>query len=242
MNETQFGRGLQHLAANGLNLVAVFDCEALPVPIRAPIEQGGIDLRDYQRLVLVGNAGRQLWQALQQARQTTPLLESDDPVDDFSRLTVEQTVRDHLADAPMSILYPGDIPIPLQRLGQMAGWHHDSPLGLGIHEMHGPWFAYRAAFLIDAPLPLRKGSPTRSPCESCRTHDCVAACPAGAVSFEQAIDTHACITHALTEGSPCRTRCLAREACPVAPQSRYERAQIRYHYERAIAAIEQYWR
>ena len=240
VNEEHFNRAVETLRSNGLDLLAVFDCAALPDPIRALIGQNGIDLASYQRLVLVGNSGQGLWRALKQTRASLSVDPSAHPIDEFSRRKVTEIVAQYLGEPRVTMLYPGDIAVPLQQLGRLAGWHHDSPLGIGIHNKHGLWFAYRAAFLVNAPLPLCIEPATASPCDECQTHDCVAACPAGAVRFSETIDTDTCINFALKKTSPCRTTCLAREACPVAPLGRYGREQITYHYERATTAIEKY--
>jgi hypothetical protein len=240
VSDEAFRRGVESLRANGLNLLAVFDCAELPGRIRSAISRSGVDPTDYQRLVLVGHAGGQFWAGLKRAVGTVSIAESDHPVDDCSKANVQNTVKDYWGGAAIEMLYPGEPAFPLQQLGRLAGWHHDSPLGIGIHRVHGLWFAYRAAFVIDAPLPLRKEPVTPSPCETCRTHACVDACPAGAVRFSEPIDTDACINFALAANSPCRETCRAREACPVAPQDSYGREQITYHYRRAIATIERY--
>jgi epoxyqueuosine reductase len=237
MTDEAFDRGVERLRANGFGLLAVFDCAEMPDRIVSAINRARFDPMGYQRLVLLGNSGARFWEALQRTVGSVSLAESDHPVDEFSIGNVEQAVTDYWGDAAIAFLYPGGSVVPLQQLGRLAGWHHDSPLGIGINRMHGLWFAYRAAFLIDAPLPLCKEPAAPSPCASCRTHDCVDACPASAVHFSRPIDTDACGDFALAENSPCAVTCRAREACPVAANDRYHREQITYHYRRAVAAI-----
>ncbi|GIS88980.1 MAG: hypothetical protein CM1200mP18_16900 [Gammaproteobacteria bacterium] len=41
--------------------------------------------------------------------------------------------------------------IALQKLGKFAGWSHPSPIGIDLHPRYGPWFAFRAVFLINTP-------------------------------------------------------------------------------------------
>jgi len=240
VSEAEFKGGVESLRTSGFNLLAVFELAELPDRIRSTITRLGIVPGRYQRLVLLGNSGGECWSALKRAVGTVSSAESDHPLDQFSILNVEQTVRDYWGNATIEILYPGEPSVSLQQLGRLAGWHHDSPLGIGIHEVHGLWFAYRAAFLIDVPLPLAKEPETPSPCETCRVRKCVDACPAGAVRFASPIDMDACISFALAANSPCRAACLAREACPVATRDRYSREQITYHYGRAIAAIKRH--
>ncbi|HJP37483.1 MAG TPA: hypothetical protein QF901_16020, partial [Gammaproteobacteria bacterium] len=161
-----FARGVETLRANGFNLLAVFDCAALPERIGSAIAGFDFDPAGYERLVVLGNGGGQFWDSLTRSVGTVSSLESDHPVDQFSRFNVENTVRDHWGDGDFRILYPGEPGVPLQQLGRLAGWHHDSPLGIGIHRAYGPWFAYRAAFLIDASLPLSNEPDTDSPCDA----------------------------------------------------------------------------
>jgi ferredoxin len=231
----QFYQGTQFLTRQGLNLVAVMDCAALPATITTAMQQAQVPLADYKRLVLVGHAGTAFWQALNEFG-----LVGSDPVDYYSQLMSVRFVREYL-DLDISaylLLYPGDyFMIPLQQLGALAGWHHPSPLGIGINHRFGVWFAYRAAFLIDCELPLTQPEQQPSPCAGCSTKPCISACPAGAVKSQEAFDVMACIDFRLAPGSPCRTQCLARLACPVAAEHRYSAAQIHYHSSRSLGSI-----
>jgi hypothetical protein len=226
----RFDDGLAYLAEQGLNLVAVLDCSALPESITAPLAHA-------QRLVLIGSGGRRLWQAL-----SAYGLHTADPIDHFSRLHIERFVREYLGAPPYRLLYPGDYPIPLQQLGTLAGWQQPSPLGIGIHPEYGLWFAYRAAFLTTLELPLRSAPPAPSPCATCSAKPCVSACPASAVSAAAAFDLAACIEFCLSAQSPCQSQCLARLACPVAAEQRYSAEQLRYHYGRSLHTLRAYRR
>jgi epoxyqueuosine reductase QueG len=138
------------------------------------------------------------------------------------------------------LLYPGSIPIPLQQLGALAGWHHRSPLGLGVHERYGPWFGYRAAVLIDTVLPATSAAKGQSPCERCADKPCIAVCPAKALSESAPPDVGACADYRLAQGSPCALQCTARLACPVGGKHRYEDTQLRYYYGRSLQSIRAY--
>lgn len=249
----------------GLNLQAVFDLERLPAPLAADLRARFDPARRYRQLILIGHAGRTLWTALQadDARAT----ETDDPIDDFSVRTVERWLAEHFAQekaegtnaaeetgrkgktgaeantentAPRhAIIYPGEHAVGLQALGKLAGWHRPSPMMIGIDERWGTWFAYRVALLADTdlePTPPVRGA---SPCARCTERFCAAACPAGALDGA-AFALDKCVAWRKRPDSPCRTTCLARLACPVGAEHRYDEAQIYHTYSRSLQAIERY--
>lgn len=225
-------QGLDRLAEQGLNLVAVFDCSTLPESVTGPLRAAGIDWGAPARLVLLGNGGPRFWEVL-----TAHGIDGPDPVDRFSRELAERLIHDHLGDAPVNWLYPGPVPVPLQRLGALAGWHHPSPLGIGINARFGLWFAYRVAFLVERALPPTEPLPGDSPCSTCRDKPCVSACPARAVSADAPFDIPRCSDHRLRSDSSCAFDCLARRACPVTPEARYPAAQIAYHYRLSLDTL-----
>ena len=227
-----FQEGTRLLAEGGLNLLAVFDCADLPRVAAQMMSDNGVPAAEYGRLVLVGHGGRRMWEALQERGMETP-----DPVDHYSMMLARQFITDYLDDAPHLWLYPdSEYLIPLQQLGEAAGWSYPSPLGSGISPVFGVWFAYRAAFLIDADLPLVFEEPGPSPCDSCLDKPCIHTCPVGAVQ-QGAFDVGGCARHRLSGGSPCADRCLARMACPYFPEHRYSLEQIRYHYGRSLETL-----
>ena len=232
----QLRSGLDFLAGRGLNLAAVIDCAGLPEDVVGGMVAAGVPLAEYKRLLLLGHGGRRFWGALNAFGWQTA-----DPVDHFSIHLSQTFLRDYLDNPPYLMLYPlTDYVIPLQRLGELAGWCHPSPLGLGISPTYGLWFAYRTAYLVDADLPLTTSHPRPSPCDSCADKPCITACPAGAVRLER-FDVVKCSHSRLEEHSPCQDRCLARLACPVAPEHRYSLEQVQYHYGRSLETIRVYF-
>ncbi len=229
--------GLAHLEEHGINLVHVFDLEGLPVDVTAPLRAEGIELQRYRRLVLMASGGPRLWRALEAAGIGGP-----DPVDTFSAAMSRTFVRRYLNDTPHRIVYPSACPLPLPRLGALAGWSHASPLGLGIHRRFGLWFAYRAAVLVAAALPPSPPQPGPSPCEGCQTKPCIAACPVGAVRWGAEFDLAGCVSHRLEPQSACARSCAARLACPVGADHRYSSRQLGYHCERSLASIRAFGR
>lgn len=220
------------LDAAGLNLQAVFDCRALPAAVREHLD-ALVPGTSFRQLILIGNGGGAFWQALLAAGR-----HSADPMDDFSRDTVEAWCRDTLGDPRRHLLYPGEAPIGLQSLGELAGWHHPSPFMVGIQAHWGSWFAYRAALLADSMLPTTPRLSTASPCARCVSRPCVTACPAHAL--DEGFRLKRCLDERLREDSPCAATCLARLACPVGQAQRYPDAQIRHSYGRSLDMLRRY--
>ncbi|MCB8946264.1 MAG: hypothetical protein H6658_21165 [Ardenticatenaceae bacterium] len=230
MMKRMWQEGLTFLAENGLNLAAVFDCAVLP-------EAMGVPVSGYKRLLLLGHGGRRFWRAFNEFGWQTA-----DPIDHFSIHLTETCLRDYLGNPPYLRLYPlTEHIVPLPRLGELAGWCHPSPLGLGISPTYGLWFAYRTAYLVDADLPLAPFSLPPSPCHTCADKPCITTCPASAVRLAEGFDVFKCSHFRLEESSPCQDRCLARLACPVAPEHCYTLAQVQYHYGRSLQTIREYF-
>lgn len=229
--------GIGFLKERGLNLAAVLDSAFLPDQVKQPIQESGVPLDDYRRLVLIGNGGRRMWEALLENGAETA-----DPVDHYSISLTRDFIRDYLRDASVFGLYPvADGLVPLQRLGEIAGWGVSSPLGIGINPTYGLWFAYRAAFLIDAELPLVRDAPASSPCDTCVTGPCISVCPAKAVSSDS-FDVDSCAHYRLHPQSRCADRCLARLACPISREHRYTLPQIQYHYGRSLETLRAWYK
>lgn len=228
--------GREFLQKQGLNLWAVLDLAHLPSEIQSALDAGDVPWRKYRRLVMIGNGGRRFWEALQEHGHITP-----DPVDYFSTTITRRFIVEYLGSPPIYWLYPANLLIPLQRLGEMAGWAHPSPLGLGISAQYGVWFAYRAAFLTTADLPLSTEPRTPSPCTTCVEKPCQTACPVGAVHDEHQFDVPTCAQHRLLPQSPCADRCFSRLACPIAPEHQYSIEQVRYYYGRSLITLREFF-
>lgn len=212
--------GAAALDRAGFQLQAVLAVADLPA-------EWGAGLGDYRQLILFGHRGQRLWEAVAAAGGGGP-----DPIDDYTRHTVDAWLADHLPGVRHTLLYPAlpGVPLPAVNfagLGEWLGWQRPSPLGLGIHPDWGTWFAYRAAVLADSVLPLSvRVVPTR-PCDRCSGKPCVSACPAGAVS-ESGFKGRDCASWRLAPESRCAGDCAARRACPVGPAHRYGDEQMRH--------------
>jgi hypothetical protein len=224
------------LDAVGLQLRAAFDLATLP-PALCPSDAAP----PYTQLLLIGHAGPRLWQTLSAGPRA-----ADHPIDRFSCAQVLHWFDRHHPGQQRKILYPlfedsssGSIP-PLQALGELAGWHHPSPLGIGIHPHWGTWFAYRVALLAESTLtPTPHAAQQASPCTNCPDRPCQQHCPAQALNGPSP-DLQRCLTHRLQANSPCRANCPARLACPVGTQHRYPTEQIAHGYGRSLKDLEKY--
>jgi len=224
------------LGRHGLNLQAVFDLTALPVRIGALLEAEVPDLARFRQLHLFGHGGRGMWQALQASGFAT----ARQPVDDFSADTVRRYFGEELG-ADYRLLFPNEaFTLPLQRLGELAGWHHDSPFRVGVNRQWGSWFAYRAVALAATDLPPTKPAGWGPACADCMAKPCIAACPAGALASGR-LELDRCIDYRLQQGSECTLTCLARLTCPVGAGHRYSEAQIGHHYGRSLVSLKA-WR
>lgn len=218
------------LADAGLNRQHVFALAALPAEVRAPLgETAG-----FTQLILLGHGGRRLWERVQAAG-----LDSEHPIDEYTIATVDRCFADYLPGRHYRIVYPGDAPLGLQSLGRLAGWHHASPFMVGIDGQFGSWSAYRAVVLADSDFCPSPVVDRGHPCASCANRPCIAACPAGALADDRfALDK--CSRFRLLPDSPCAHGCLARLACPIGAEHRYDTAQIRHSYSRSLAMLRQY--
>ncbi len=219
----------------GLNLHAVIDAAALPATVHAALLRDFAPAHAVRQLILIGNAGPTLWRALQ-----ADGARGSDPIDEFSLRTVAAWFAAQCPGHRHTVLYPGERPVGLQALGRLAGWHHAPPFKVGILPYWGSWFGYRVALLADSALPATAPLTVDSPCERCANRPCVTACPARAMADGE-FSLERCVAHRRQPASPCRSACLARDACPVGRAQRYDDAHMRHTYETSLRAIERYF-
>ena len=215
------------LDAAGLNRQHVFELAALPADLRATLG----DCTGFRQLILIGHGGRRLWEAVQAAGPR-----GDHPIDDYSVRAVTVWLAAAAPGAAFRFVYPGTAPVPLQRLGKLAGWHHAAPFVVGVDSEWGPWWAYRAALLADTGFRPSQPVDRDSPCAGCASRPCIAACPAGAMDDgDFALAT--CLAFRRRPASPCALTCLARVACPVGTGHRYDAAQLAHSYGQSLAML-----
>jgi hypothetical protein len=220
------------LGAYGLNVwlpldAAAFDAACSPV---APTLRLASLLPGARGALVVGSAGRAFFEAFARARVAGE--SGPNPLDRYTRTIVEAMVRDALV--PLGIAHAlrfpflgeveGETPVPFQRLGRAAGLGAPGPLGLQIHPVYGPWWAYRALVVVDAELPTMP--PVGDGCAGCAA-PCVAACPAAAVQRAGFV-VPACHARRLV-AEACHLSCAARIACVRGPEHRYGDDQLAFH-------------
>ena len=180
---------------------------------------------DKLEIALVGNIGSSYWSEFSAADEFRD--GAADPLDRWSRRIAESIA----ADFGLEPVYPFDGPpyYPFQQWARRAEGLAQSPLGITIHPLHGLWHSYRFA-LLGASFDAELVEPTDSPCLSCADKPCLQACPVDAFDTT-GYDAARCADYLLqTPHAECHGRgCLARLACPVAPELRYLPEQGAFH-------------
>lgn len=198
----------------------------------AELEAGGLD-SDKPEIALVGNIGSSYWSAFSCSAEFED--GQAHPLDRWSR-RVAAAVGEALSLRP---LFPFDGPPwhPFQRWAARAEGLLQSPIGVMMHPDYGLWHSYRFA-LQGTGLDTRARAPTgASPCLGCVDKPCLHTCPVDA--FDGAgYDVERCAGYLRqTPAAACsRQGCLARYACPVAPELRYVAAQGQFHLRAFLEA------
>jgi len=191
------------------------------------------DGRAATTIVLVGNAGKDLWRAF---RRDNPAVMGKHPLDSWVDAHLERAA----AAVGAEIVYPTRRPWPpIQRWALKAGGVHQSPIGILIHPEYGLWHVYRGALLFGERLALPAApAPTQSPCESCAKKPCLTTCPADAFAPDR-FDMHACVGHVESAaGKACATGgCLARRACPVGRRHAYDAEAGAFHMAAVVRTV-----
>jgi hypothetical protein len=182
---------------------------------RAPAGARSADLMPRARGVIVAaSAGPELWADLRASRPAA-WWEREHPLDDHVE---EMLQRADLALATARVgsrrfeptLY-AQPPLDFRALGEITGLGALGPFGLLIHPEHGPWWALRAAWLVDVDVAEALAAP--APCA-----ECAAPCVGG--PGERAAGRIELATPEV------RARCVLGRA------SQYGAEQIAYHYDR----------
>ena len=219
----------QYFDKNGLNLHAVFNLSELPANLIA--EQSS----HFSQLLLFAHGGKQLWSSL-----NTSGFQSENPVDDFSVQVVKSYFKKQLPDTQYKFVYPGNSSISLIALGNLAGWHFESPFKVGINNVWGSWFAYRVAILANTHYQTTPKADYSSPCITCAAKPCKSACPANALEQDDFIFDK-CVKYRKGAESRCKRTCLSRVTCPIASNHQYTDEQLHYHYSVSLKTIQKYY-
>jgi hypothetical protein len=188
------------LARAGFDIAHAFD------PAAVAGEPGLAVLGGAEQLgLLIGNT-RALWQSFTEAMRDPELAAVRDPLDRYTERSLE-------AAFPGARIYYGHRRyagafVPLQHLAVAAGLGALAPNHLVIHPLYGPWFALRAAIVID-------GSPPPAPRPIARSCQCDATCTTVLERAQQSTDWHDWLA--------------VRDACRLRTW-RYSDDQIRFHY------------
>ncbi|HXW83269.1 MAG TPA: hypothetical protein VEJ86_02605, partial [Candidatus Binataceae bacterium] len=184
----------------GLNLVAAigverYDAAALPAYRAQAIASGA------RSIIVIGNGGRALWDALKRYAHEHPgWMSREHPLDDFTRDVIEREVAPAARhNGSCTVVYPfvsvTGPTLSFMQLGRLAGLAGPSILGVSVHPRFGPWLAFRAALLVEEIIDQPAEALGYDPCPSCTARSCIAACPVGAVSLEHGWDIPKCLTH-----------------------------------------------
>lgn len=204
-------------------------------PLVLEMDQPAMALAPAARsLLLVGNAGSEMW------RRSGPAIEAvglPNPLDRWTRQVIDPIAADFAGIA----LFPFDGPPfwPFQRWAARAEGVAASPLGILMHPVFGLWHAYRAAILLPVAVEFPTPAPRSHPCDTCADRPCLATCPVDAFTAS-GYDVERCVRDvAASKSDPaaCFQRgCLARLACPVGPEWRYEPEHAEFHMRAFVVA------
>lgn len=172
--------------------------------------------------VVIGNT-RALWPAFVRAREAPELRREPHPLDAYVSQSLPRIVA-AATSRPSELIFAHVTvprPFPVQRVAESAGLAAISPSHLAVHPTHGLWFALRAVVVIDVPGPTIAVSAAR-PCASCSA-PCVPA-------LERALAASGPELNGRSVSANANAWIAIRDACPIGRASRYDEAQLRYHY------------
>ena len=200
------------LAGTGVGLVA--SCSAAAYDARAPEPyRSQAWLSGARGVIVAASAGPLLWRRFREQVEADPSRwEEAHPYDAFVGTILAGAdrvlAREGIAFRRFDAAFHAPVRVDFLALSSLVGLGSPSPFALHIHEVHGPWWALRGAWLVDAEVdaPLEH----RPPCLGC---------PAPCVGGQ----LHGTIVLASPE---------TRSRCVLGQSSRYDDEQIAYHYER----------
>ena len=230
-------------APYGLNLVAAAPAQRYDRRVR-PELRCSTQAPDARSVVLVGNGGRALWQALIRHAAGKPgWWQRAHPLDDFISGVVEAELLPALDGACVGMVYPfSTTPVRLDfiELARAVGLGGPSLLGVLVHPVFGPWIAFRAALLLAAELDAPGPALGFDPCSGCASRSCIAACPVAAVTYPEGWSVGSCSRFRIEHEATCNPGCHARLGCVLAPEHRYTADELAYHQRRALGVMRDY--
>jgi epoxyqueuosine reductase len=149
------------------------------------------------------------------------------PVDRWSKRVIVALAN--TLDAKAKFPFGGPPYTPFIAWALESGRSFPSPVTMLVHDTMGLWASFRGALAFAQQLELPAIKPI-SPCISCETKPCLAACPANAVQ-DGHYDVPACHSFLDTEvGTVCMNKgCRVRNACPLSQIYGRLELQSAYH-------------
>lgn len=175
-------------------------------------------------LILLGPKEPGFWRAIQDSEEWQD--RRPDPIDRWSTRVISDLGQTLGATALFPFGGPPYQPFISWALTSGRAW--TSPVGILVHDRAGLMVSYRGALAFEHAIEL-PDAPS-SPCNTCATTDCLAACPAGAMSAD-GYDVPMCHRFLDTsEGQECLgSGCLVRRSCPVSRTYERQPEQSAYH-------------
>jgi epoxyqueuosine reductase QueG len=208
----------QALGGTGIELVA--SCAASDYDARAPAAfRSAAWLPEARGVIVAGSAGPALWRGFMARMTERPgLWSAEHPYDAYAAELLARAdqaltaagIRFQRFDAA----YHAPVRVDFLALATLVGLGAPGPFALLIHPEHGPWWALRGAWIVDAQVdPVAAIAPPR--CAGCAA-PCVGGWAKG---------------RGIADATPeVRSRCVVGQA------SRYDDDQIAYHYDRPATA------
>jgi epoxyqueuosine reductase QueG len=211
------------LARAGLSLTGALRIAAYDSLVSPPWRAAEL-LPGARGALVVGNAGRALWERFQESAERAL---ADDPLDRYVR-RVLAAAASHW-DPPAAVAFYADrregVYLPIVALARRAGFGTPGRIGVLIHPQYGPWIAIRAVLLTPESLVEEPVAPF-DPCSGCPA-PCAAACVGLAVGA-RTLDARRCYDTRLADPA-CAGACAARSACVVGREHAYAPQQLAHH-------------
>jgi hypothetical protein len=201
------------LQGTGINLFGA--CDVASWDVRAPEGYRSVDFMPRARgVVVAASAGTDLWAGFRAEQRAHPeRWDRPHPLDEHVARLLDRAdvafARARVGSRRFEAGLAASPAVDFRALGEITGLGSMGPFGLLIHPVHGPWWALRGAWLVDAAVSEPATYP--APCAGCSAP---------------------CVGPAAREGGIVSATPEVRARCVLGHASRYDREQIAYHYDR----------